>query len=191
MVPQCLTFCTKTNPDCNCLRNHSHGRYSLSPRRPFRDPAAPVPGPGAYDPSNPAHRPRNIAMGLRLASAPAGGSGGSGGGGGGPGPADYEVDAATTFIAQNTTHGGRPAAPRWTFGPRTGPAAGARGAGFCCMHGPGELVPAAGGGGGRRRRDPPGPGAYSPTDLTYPSSPRWAGTGWGCGWRGEGEERWE
>jgi hypothetical protein len=142
-------------------------RYSLSPRRHYRDPAAAVPGPGTYRPSNPAHRPRSIAMGLRLSDD----GGGGGRAGPGPGPADYEVDAATTFASGTATKGGRPAAPSWTFGPRSG-SAGGTGSGFCCMHGPGELVAAAGG--GRRRREPPGPGMYSPRDGNLPSGPRCA-----------------
>ncbi len=136
-------------------------RYSLGDRRPLPNPAAAVPGPGAYRPDNPAHRPRNIAIGLRLRSAPAGA--------GGPGPADYEVDAGTALAAPGSVRGGRPAAPRWSFGPRSGRLEPA-GSGSACMHGPGELIPA--GGCGRRRRDPPGPGHYSPTDCTLPCSPR-------------------
>ena len=119
-------------------------RRSVRPaRRPGGvrpNPAAFVgPGPGAYRPDNPAHRPRSIAIGLRLRSAPAGA--------GGPGPADYEVYAATALAAPGAVRGGRAAPPRWSFGPRSGRLEPA-GSGSACMHGPGELVPWRGGAGG-------------------------------------------
>jgi len=67
-------------------------RYSLSPRRDQLNNMKFVPGPGAYDPKNPAHLSRNVALGVKLSyGSPYALNKES------PGPADYNVDACTTF----------------------------------------------------------------------------------------------
>mmetsp|Transcript_39851 Transcript_39851/g.106388 ORF Transcript_39851/g.106388 Transcript_39851/m.106388 type:complete len:122 (+) Transcript_39851:531-896(+) len=108
-----------------------------------------VPGPGAYDPKNPAHLSRNVALGVKLSyGSPYALNKES------PGPADYNVDACTTFSTAMLSKGGMRAAPHWSFG----------------------LKPSVGGVYSAVNKTSPGPGTYDLPNrrgLAFSMTPRY------------------
>jgi len=136
-----------------------------------------TPGPGAYDPNNPAHKPRGVALGQKInvfgASTVT------------PGPAAYNVDDLTALNRGSGsnigTKGGRRGAPSWSFGLKAGngamgtlsgtPGPGAYSPSAASVHGTGQSLAYSmtARGVSRSMHQTPGPGAYN---LNYGSTRR-------------------